>query len=217
MVSIPQNKHFAVRRTFLSYATLKRVLDIVVSALFLVLLSPLFLLVALCIKATDGGSILFWQTRVGLYGKEFRFPKFRSMVVNAEALKAQLMAQNQHNDNRTFKMKNDPRITWIGKIIRKLSIDELPQFWCVLKGDMSLVGPRPAVTQEVALYTAEDRQRLNTLPGLTCLWQISGRGDLPFSKQVQLDVHYIENQSLFMDLLILIKTVPAVLSGKGAY
>lgn len=139
MVSIPQNKCFAVKRTLLSYATLKRVLDIVTSSLFLVLVSPLFLLVAICIKATDGGSILFWQTRVGLYGKEFRFPKFRSMVVNAEVLKAQLMEQNQHNDNRTFKMKNDPRITWIGKIIRKLSIDELPQLWCVLKGDMSLV------------------------------------------------------------------------------
>ncbi len=139
------------------------------------------------------------------------------MVVNAERLKAQLMTQNQHSDNRTFKMKNDPRITWIGKIIRKLSIDELPQFWCVLKGDMSLVGPRPAVTQEVALYTTEDRRRLNALPGLTCLWQISGRGDLPFPKQVQLDVHYIESQSLLMDVLILVKTVPAVLSGRGAY
>lgn len=217
MVGISQPNLFATKRTRHAYATLKRVMDIVVSLVFLTVFSPLLIAVALCIKATDGGSVLFWQTRVGLYGKEFRFPKFRSMVVNAEALKAQLMAQNQHSDNRTFKMKNDPRITWIGKIIRKLSLDELPQFWCVLKGDMSLVGPRPAVTSEVALYSAEDRQRLNALPGLTCLWQISGRGDLPFPKQVQLDVHYIENQSLLMDMLILVKTVPAVLSGKGAY
>ena len=139
------------------------------------------------------------------------------MVMNAEALKAQLLAQSHHTDKRTFKMKNDPRITWIGRIIRKLSLDELPQLWCVLVGDMSLVGPRPALPQDVALYSETDARRLDALPGITCLWQIGGRGDLPFPVQVQLDVHYIENQSLLLDSVILLKTIPAVISGKGAY
>jgi lipopolysaccharide/colanic/teichoic acid biosynthesis glycosyltransferase len=114
-------------------------------------------------------------------------------------------------------MKNDPRVTWIGRIIRKFSIDELPQLWCVLIGDMSLVGPRPPVPREVALYTLKDRRRLESTPGLTCIWQVSGRGDIPFPQQVELDVEYIESQSLWLDLKILLKTVPAVLTGKGAY
>ncbi|GAB4455791.1 MAG: hypothetical protein OHK0029_12470 [Armatimonadaceae bacterium] len=198
---------------------LKRLLDITVSASALLLLAPLMLLVALLIKATDGGPVLFWQQRVGRHGELFAFPKFRSMVVHAEKLKDQLMTQNDHKDtsNITFKMKNDPRITWIGRIIRKLSIDELPQLWCVLKGDMTLVGPRPAVPREVALYSTRDRRRLDVTPGLTCFWQIEGRGDIPFPQQVELDVQYIESQSLWVDLMILARTIPAVLLGKGAY
>lgn len=196
---------------------LKRALDIVVALIMLLLLAPLFLFVALAIKLTDGGPVLFWQTRVGRWGREFPFPKFRSMVVNAEQLKSLLLSQNQHADGVTFKMKKDPRVTWIGRLIRKTSIDELPQLWCVLKGDMSLVGPRPPVPKEVALYKLVDRRRLDVTPGLTCIWQVSGRGDIPFHQQVELDVQYIHSQSFWFDVLLLLKTVPAVLLGKGAY
>jgi len=195
----------------------KRTIDILVSATYLLLLWPVFLVFALLIKLTDGGPVLFWQTRVGQYGREFPFPKFRSMVVNAEELKDSLLGQSDHGDSVTFKMKKDPRITWIGRIIRKLSIDELPQLWCVLKGDMSLVGPRPPVPREVAEYTLRDRRRLDAVPGLTCIWQVSGRGDIPFQEQVELDVQYIESQSLWLDIRLLFQTIPAVLLGKGAY
>lgn len=196
---------------------LKRSVDIVVSALALICLSPLLIFVALAIKLTDCGPIFFVQTRVGRYGREFPFPKFRSMVVDAEALKDEILVQSDHGKSITFKMKRDPRVTWIGRIIRKLSIDELPQFWCVLKGEMSLVGPRPPVPREVAEYTLADRRRLDVTPGLTCIWQVSGRGDIPFVEQVKLDVEYIESQSVWMDLKLLLQTVPAVLLGKGAY
>ncbi len=198
---------------------LKRGIDIFVSASMLVALMPLFAMIALAVKLTDGGAVLFWQTRVGLWGREFPFPKFRSMVADAEKIKDKLLAQNQHASvsGVTFKMKDDPRITWIGKIIRKFSLDELPQLWCVLKGDMSLVGPRPPVPREVALYTLADRRRLNVTPGLTCIWQVSGRSEIPFPEQVKLDVQYIESQSVWFDVLLLLKTIPAVLFGKGAY
>jgi len=196
---------------------IKRAVDIIASAVVLVLLLPLFGVVALSIKATDGGSVFFWQSRVGRHGCEFPFPKFRSMVANAEQLKDKLIEQNAHGDVRTFKMKRDPRVTWIGRVLRKLSIDELPQFWCVLIGQMSLVGPRPPVPREVALYTVADRRRLDVTPGLTCIWQVSGRGDIPFPEQVQLDVKYIESQSFWLDIKLLFLTVPAVLFGKGAY
>jgi lipopolysaccharide/colanic/teichoic acid biosynthesis glycosyltransferase len=196
---------------------IKRAIDIVASLALMIGLAPLFLLVAALIKLTDGGPVFFWQTRVGQYGREFPFPKFRSMVVNAEAMKDFLLNQSDHKDSVTFKMKKDPRITWIGSIIRKLSIDELPQLWCVLKGDMSLVGPRPPVPREVAEYTLADRRRLDAIPGLTCIWQVSGRSDIPFPQQVQLDVQYIESQSIGLDVKLLLQTVPAVLFGKGAY
>jgi lipopolysaccharide/colanic/teichoic acid biosynthesis glycosyltransferase len=195
----------------------KRGLDIAACGLGLTLLSPIFLVIALCIKATDGGPILFWQKRVGLHGTVFNFPKFRSMVTNAEELKKKLMAQNQHGEGVTFKMKCDPRITGIGRIIRRFSLDELPQLWCVLTGEMSLVGPRPAVTQEVARYTMQDRVRLRALPGLTCIWQVSGRSELSFDKQVKLDEQYVLRRNFFFDLSLLAKTLPAVISGKGAY
>ena len=196
---------------------LKRSLDVLVSATMLVLLAPLFAVVALLIKLTDGGPVLFWQKRVGRWGREFPFPKFRSMVVNAEQLKAKLLARNDHKESVTFKMKRDPRITWIGRIMRKLSIDEMPQLWCVLRGTMSLVGPRPPLPSEVACYSLADRRRLDVKPGLTCIWQVSGRGNIPFPQQVELDVQYIESQSLWVDLKLLLKTIPAVLLGKGAF
>jgi lipopolysaccharide/colanic/teichoic acid biosynthesis glycosyltransferase len=196
---------------------LKRAIDIVASIMLMICLSPIFLMIALLIKLTDRGPLLFWQTRVGRWGGEFPFPKFRSMVINAEQLKDELLKQNDHGDGITFKMKKDPRVTWIGRIIRRGSIDELPQLWCVLKGDMSLVGPRPPVPREVALYTLSDRRRLDAIPGLTCIWQVSGRGDIPFDQQVQLDVEYIDSQSVWLDIKLLLQTVPAVLLGKGAY
>lgn len=196
---------------------LKRAIDVAASGLGILVLSPLFLLVALAIKATDRGPVLFWQSRVGQWGREFPFPKFRSMVVNAEALKDQLLEQNQHGESVTFKMKKDPRITWIGRLIRRTSVDELPQLWCILRGDMSLVGPRPPVPREVAVYTLKDRRRLDVIPGLTCIWQVEGRGDVPFEQQVEMDLSYIESQSLWFDIKLLFKTVPAVLTGKGAY
>ncbi|HVW87302.1 MAG TPA: sugar transferase [Bryobacteraceae bacterium] len=195
----------------------KRLLDIAISASMLVLLTPLFFVISGLIRLTDGGPALFWQMRVGQWGQEFRFPKFRSMVINAEALKDKLLAQNQHASGITFKMKRDPRVTWIGRILRATSLDELPQFWCVLKGDMSLVGPRPPVPREVALYSLRDGRRLDVKPGLTCIWQVSGRGDIPFERQVELDIQYIESQSLWLDVVLLLKTAPAILLGKGAY
>jgi lipopolysaccharide/colanic/teichoic acid biosynthesis glycosyltransferase len=139
------------------------------------------------------------------------------MVVNAESLKKKLTESNHHGDSITFKMKRDPRITMVGRLIRKTSIDELPQLWHVLTGEMSLVGPRPAVPVEVARYKPRHRARLNVKPGLTCIWQISGRGDLPFEKQVSLDIEYIQTRSWWLDMKLMVKTVPAVLTGRGAY
>ena len=195
----------------------KRVFDAGVTFLLLLLLSPLFLLIALLIKLEDGGPVFFVQTRVGKWGRHFKMFKFRSMYVNAEQRLQELLAQNQHREGVTFKMKNDPRITRVGKWLRRLSFDELPQLINVLKGDMSLVGPRPPVPREVAMYSAAERRRLMATPGITCLWQIGGRAEIDFSGQVQLDVRYIESQTFWGDVRILWKTIPAVLSGRGAY
>lgn len=196
---------------------IKRGVDILAALAALLLLSPLFLVVAAGITLTDRGPVLFWQKRVGKWGKEFDFPKFRSMVANAETIKDELLAQSHHEKSITFKMKKDPRVTGVGRVIRKLSVDELPQLWCVLKGEMSLVGPRPPLPREVAHYTLADRRRLDVTPGLTSIWAVSGRGDLPFPRQVELDLQYIESRSLKTDLKILLKTIPAVLFGRGAY
>lgn len=195
----------------------KRLIDILVALTVLILIMPLLILVACLIKMTDGGPVLFWQMRVGKWGRPFRFPKFRSMVTNAEALLAQLSQANQHGNGITFKIKRDPRITWIGRIIRKTSIDELPQLWCVLKGEMSLVGPRPALISEVERYTLDDRRRLDAIPGLTCTWQVSGRSEITFHEQCKLDIEYIEQQNIFVDIKLLLKTIPAVITGRGAY
>ena len=196
----------------------KRALDVAVSLVALIAALPLFAVVALLIWLTDRGPVLYWQERVGRHGRVFRFPKFRSMVTNAEALVGQLSAQNQHGAaGVTFKMRADPRITWIGRIIRRTSIDELPQLWCVLVGDMSLVGPRPALPREVVRYTLADRRRLEATPGLTCHWQVQGRSEIPFPRQVELDVEYVEKGNLGVDIKLLGQTIPAVVSGRGAY
>jgi lipopolysaccharide/colanic/teichoic acid biosynthesis glycosyltransferase len=199
------------------YLIAKRVLDLAVTLPILVLISPLLALVALSIKLWDHGPVFFTQTRVGKDGAEFTCYKFRSMVPHAERLKEELQALNHHADPRTFKIPRDPRITWIGRIIRKTSIDELPQLWNVVVGDMSLVGPRPPVPSEVNLYSDRDRRRLHVQPGITCIWQVSGRGDLPFSEQVRLDLDYIQSRSLLLDLKLLLLTIPAVVTGRGAY
>lgn len=199
------------------YPLVKRSLDIIASMILLILLAPLMGIVALLIKLTDEGSIIFSQIRVGKDGRRFRCFKFRSMITNAEPLKAKLMAQNKHADSKTFKIANDPRITWIGRLIRKTSIDELPQLVNVLLGDMSLVGPRPPVPTEVEQYSPYELRRLEVKPGLTCIWQVSGRADLGFDQQVKLDLEYISTQGVWLDLKLLVLTVPAVISGKGAY
>jgi lipopolysaccharide/colanic/teichoic acid biosynthesis glycosyltransferase len=199
------------------YPPAKRAFDLLVAMPLFLCLWPLFVLAATLVKLTDFGPVLFWQRRVGLNGREFWCPKFRSMVIDAEQRKASLLTRNDHKEGITFKMKSDPRVTWIGHFLRKSSIDELPQLLCVLTGDMSLVGPRPPVPEEVARYTQADRRRLVVVPGLTCLWQVSGRGDLPFAQQVTLDTQYIERRSFWLDLKILLRTIPAVLSGRGAY
>ncbi|CAM2064265.1 Sugar transferase [Sulfidibacter corallicola] len=198
-----------------SFYWLKRIFDIFASSFLLLCLSPLFIFLILIIKR-DGGPAFYSQIRIGRHGREFKFWKFRSMVVNADKMKDQLMQQNESTGGVIFKMKNDPRITSVGRIIRKLSIDELPQLWNVLRGDMSLVGPRPPLPREVALYTSEERRRLEAEQGITCIWQVSGRSDIPFDDQVKLDVEYIQNESLWNDIKLLLKTIPAVILGKGA-
>lgn len=195
----------------------KRAFDIVLSSIALLALSPVFLVVAAGIKIEDRGPVFFRQLRVGRFGREFRMLKFRSMRVDAEQRLAELLAHNQHANGVTFKIKDDPRVTRIGRILRRYSIDEFPQFINVLIGDMSLVGPRPPVPREVALYSLADRRRLTVQPGITCIWQVSGRAGIDFPGQVRLDVRYIESRSLRQDVKILCKTIPAVLSGDGAY
>lgn len=196
---------------------LKRLLDIVASGCALVLLAPIYAATAALILLEDGRPIFFKQKRIGFRGEPFAMWKFRSMVTNADQLKDQLLQQNQHATGVTFKMRNDPRITRVGRFIRKYSIDELPQFWNVFRGDMSIVGPRPPVPREVAMYSVEERKRLLAKPGLTCFWQVGGRADIDFSGQVRLDVEYIRSESVWLDLKLLLMTVPAVLLGKGAY
>ena len=181
----------------------------------LTLLSPLLLLSALAIKVSSPGPVLFKQTRCGLHGRPFTFLKLRSMWVGAESQKPALARYNEMS-GPAFKMTRDPRITPIGQLLRRTSLDELPQLWNILRGDMSFVGPRPAVVEEVAQYQAWQRRRLSMRPGLTCLWQISGRNEVGFDEWIRLDLEYIDNWSPWLDLEIALKTIPAVLMGRGA-
>lgn len=195
----------------------KRLLDIFVSSIMLVLLSPLFCVVALLIKKESKGDVIFSQNRVGLRGKEFKMYKFRSMVLEASTLQKSLEEKNESKDGVVFKIKDDPRVTKVGRVIRKTSIDELPQLLNVLKGEMSLVGPRPPLPSEVTLYEIEERKRLDMKPGITCIWQVSGRSDIPFKQQVILDKKYIKEHGFVYDIVLLLKTIPAVLFSKGSY
>lgn len=198
------------------YEKTKRVFDIVLSAMALIVLSPLLLIVAVLIKMDSKGKAIYSQERVGKNGRKFKIYKFRSMVENADCRIEQLKAVNE-KDGPIFKIKKDPRITRIGKIIRKTSIDELPQLVNVIKGDMSLVGPRPPLVKEVEQYTEYQKKRLSVIPGLTCYWQISGRSNLSFEQWVELDLKYIRERSLLCDIMIILKTIPVVIIGRGAY
>lgn len=208
IIGLTKHRHY--------YHFFKRVFDIVFSAAVLLVFSPIYLLLALVIFLDDPhGSPFYIQTRVGRKGRLFRFYKFRSMVVNADELKASLQEQNEKN-GPVFKIKDDPRITRVGKFIRRTSLDELPQFWNVLKGDMTIVGPRPALPEEVAQYNRYHKLRQLATPGLTCYWQIQpNRDDIPFDDWIGLDIQYIRDQSFLVDIKLILLTVKAMFCSHG--
>ncbi|MGG7214932.1 sugar transferase [Clostridium nigeriense] len=197
------------------YKFLKRLLDLICSLLGLIVLSPVLLIVAILIKLESKGPVVFSQKRVGLNGDEFKMFKFRSMVVNAEKLKVKLAKQNEMS-GPMFKMKDDPRVTKVGRFIRKTSIDELPQLINVLKGDMSLVGPRPSLPKEVEKFEPWMLDRLRVKPGLTCYWQVSGRNNIDFEDWMKLDLQYVEDRSFLLDLKLIFKTFFVLLGDKNA-
>ncbi len=195
---------------------LKRVLDLALVIGTMPIWGTLAIIIALVVKLTSRGPVIYRQTRIGRGGRPFEFLKFRTMIVNADELKAQLMEQNE-GSGPMFKMKNDPRVTPVGRYLRKFSLDEIPNLWNVLRGDMSLVGPRPAVPEEVAQYEPWQRRRLEVMPGVTGLWQATGRSDTGFDDYVRLDIYYIEHWSLWLDIRIILATIPSVVLGRGAY
>ena len=198
------------------YYSVKRVFDFLAATCGIIILSPLMLIIAILIKSEDHGPIFYKQVRVGKNGKTFKMYKFRSMFVNADKMLDKLKEQNDV-DGPMFKMKDDPRVTKIGHFIRKHSLDELPQFFNVLKGDMSLVGPRPPLPSEVVEYSEYDKQRLLVIPGCTGLWQATERNEVGFNKMVQLDIQYIQRASFTFDLWIIWKTVEIVIKPNGSY
>ena len=198
------------------YAFSKRVFDIVVGAIIVILLIPILPLVALMIKLDTSGPVFFKQDRVGENGKKFKFYKFRSMVHRAEDSQERLSGRNEQ-EGPVFKIRSDPRITTVGRFLRRSSLDEIPQMFNVLKGDMSIVGPRPPLPGEVANYQPWHMSRLSVKPGITCLWQISGRNHIGFNEWMRLDLEYLKTRSFKTDLLIFLKTIPAVIARKGAY
>ncbi|WP_430972667.1 sugar transferase [Sunxiuqinia rutila] len=193
---------------------LKSIFDFFFSLFALILVSPILILIAIAIKLEDGGPVFFKQERVGLNGRRFGCYKFRTMVANAEALKASLMGQNEQ-DGPVFKITMDPRVTRVGRLLRKTSLDELPQFYNVLRGEMSVVGPRPPIPSEVEKYKRWQIRRLSMKPGITCIWQVSGRNDIPFEEWMRLDMQYIDNWSLWQDTILILKTVKVILLGTG--
>ena len=203
-------------RSNILYEVIKRIIDIVASFTGLILLSPLILIVSMLIKLESKGEVIFKQKRVGLNGKEFYMYKFRSMVINAEELKEQLESQNEMS-GPMFKIKDDPRITKVGKFIRKTSIDELPQLINVIKGDMSLVGPRPSLPKEVKKFEQWMMERLEVKPGLTCIWQISGRNNIDFEDWMKLDIKYVDERSTWIDIKLIFKTVRVLFGDKNAH
>ena len=214
-INLDINVEVEKRDNRLIYNLSKRIIDIIGSLIGLILLSPILIIVGILIKFESKGPIVFTQKRVGKDGKEFDMYKLRSMVVNAEEIKEKLKEQNEMS-GPMFKMKDDPRITKVGKFIRKTSIDELPQLFNVLKGDMSLVGPRPPIPHEVAEYNNYQMQRLLVKPGLTCIWQVSGRNSIGFDEWVEMDLDYIKNRNLFMDIKLIFKTIGVLFGDDNA-
>lgn len=208
--------HDGIDDKVVSYAPLKRGLDIIVALIGLLVFSPVMVVAAILVKFTSRGPIIFRQVRVGKGGRCFTCFKFRSMCADAEERRHSIRHLNEL-DGPVFKIKHDPRFTPIGGIIRKSSIDELPQLFNVLKGEMSIVGPRPPIPMEVETYTARERRRLAVQPGLTCLWQVNGRSTIPFERWIELDMEYIETMSFLGDVRIILATIPAVLTGRGAH
>jgi exopolysaccharide biosynthesis polyprenyl glycosylphosphotransferase len=195
----------------------KRFLDLFGAIMGIIVLLPVYILISILIKLSDpGGAILYKQERVGVNGRKFQMYKFRSMVSNADLIFDQIKRDNEIA-GKMFKMKEDPRITPIGRFLRRTSLDELPQLWNVIRGEMSLVGPRPPLPREVSEYNEHELLRLSVIPGCTGLWQVSGRNKLDFHKMVELDLYYIDHQSLWLDLKILCKTIPVVFTKDGAY
>lgn len=205
-----------LRPVTIHYAKRKRLLDIFGSLVLIILLSPIFIAMAILVKLTSKGPILYRSERIGLCGVPFKFLKFRSMYQDADKKLTQLLGQNE-KDGPIFKMKDDPRITPLGRFMRKYSIDELPQLFNVFLGEMSLVGPRPPLRREVEKYDEAALERLTVRPGITCYWQIMGRSELSFQEWIELDQRYIREMGVFTDLKILLKTPVAVIRGQGAY
>lgn len=203
------------RERMIGQLFMKRMLDVVLSSILLLVLCPVFLIIAVCIKATSRGPVFFTQERVGLNKRTFRMMKFRSMRDDAEQMRDSIIHLNEV-DGPVFKIQNDPRVTGVGKFLRRTSLDELPQLINVLRGEMSLVGPRPPLADEVDRYEWMFRKRLSVKPGMTCIWQISGRSDVSFARWMRMDQDYVENWSLWLDMQILLKTIPAVLTSRGA-
>lgn len=199
-----------------AYKCLKRFLDIVLSGIALICLSPVFLFTAIAIRLEDGGPAIFTQQRAGKDMQVFKMYKFRSMYVNADDKMAELLKDNEQAGH-AFKIKNDPRITKVGRFIRRVSIDELPQLINIIKGDMSIVGPRPILTFQMEECNEYEKQRVIVKPGLTCYWQVGGRANIKWNEWVELDLNYIEDMSLWTDLKIILKTIPAVFDNEGAY
>jgi lipopolysaccharide/colanic/teichoic acid biosynthesis glycosyltransferase len=210
-------KAFSRREESALWLGSKRAFDILGALAGMVVLGPIMLFGMFLVWLEDGGPVIFRQERVGLHGKRFPMLKIRTMVKDAESRLAEVSALNQHSDQRTFKAKVDPRVLRLGKFLRKYSIDEFPQLLNVLLGHMSLVGPRPPLTREVALYSPSDHVRFIVKPGLTCYWQISGRGEVPFEEQLKLDIKYIRERSAMTDIVIIAKTVPSLIRAKGAH
>jgi len=193
---------------------IKREIDIFLALLLMILIAPFFVLIALAIKLTSPGPVFFKQERCGLNGRRFNILKFRTMVVNAEVLKSEIEKLNEMS-GPVFKIKKDPRVTTVGRVLRKFSLDEIPQFINVLKGDMSIVGPRPPLPSEVGKYDLWQRRRLSIRPGITCLWQVNGRNGINFEEWMRLDLEYIDRWNLSLDMKIMLKTIPAILKGTG--
>ena len=198
------------------YDFIKRFADIFCSALALVLLSPLFIIISIAIKATSEGPVIFVHKRVGKNGKEIGIYKFRSMVVNAEALIEKFTPEQKEEFQKNFKLENDPRITKIGKFLRKTSLDELPQLFNILKGDLSIVGPRPVMEVETEIYGKYKEMLLSVKPGLTGFWAANGRSDTSYKKRRAMEIYYVKNRSLLFDIKIIFKTIISVFTGKGA-